>query len=485
MKLITKLLTLLSVFTVLGTIHNSPHSAEANTAAEVTDAKRVYSIVVDRFLNIDESNDQGRTEDDDPQYPFGGDFKGIESELDYISEMGFDTLHLSPVFEHEPEDYLGYDVTNYNEIEESFGGEEDFQSLIDSAHDLDMEVIVDIPMVANEDYEPLDSNDILANDIYQSYLDDRSLDIIDFQNPDNQEQYRDMLQSFTDTFDVDGLTFMTAQDDIDATAFVPDDLSSYAITTTEDMTGNGFDYTAYEETRRALAASFSTVDTEVPELPESSTEFLLADHWFSERFTLHAVNEDMFPGTRITQLMTYLYAYRGPISMLYGTEVALNGETFPEIHRQMDLWTDQEVVEYIEEISHVFGQHKNAFTGELETIYNEDGHYVARYHTNDVDFILNVNDTSETTHVTLSGEDIDEGNVLSGMLIGDMVRPGDEGEYRLVLDREETEFYAIVEEMGLNNGYIIAGLIIFGGFAVFIFFAARNNKKKKKHNVSQ
>lgn len=479
MKLMKKMLTLFAVFAVLGTIHTSyerENNAKADSVTNPGDAKRIYSIVVDRFLNGDEGNDDGRDSNDDPNFPFGGDFEGIESQLEYIQTMGFDTLHLSPVFEHETDDYLGYAVTDYNQIEESFGGGEAFQSLIDQAHDMDIEVIVDVPMTATEAFEPLGSADLSVSDLYRSYLDTRGIDMIDFSQSSNQEQYREMLESFTDEYNIDGLSFITAENNIDASTFVPDGVTSYGITTTEDMSLEGFDFTAHEETRAALAESFSSVNKEIPELPDG-TEFLLADHWFSERFTSHAVSENMFPGTRIKQLMTYLYAYHGPVSMLYGTEVALNGEDIPGIHMQMDLWTDQEVVEFIEHINKVFSEQKSAFTGDLETILNEDGHYVTRYNTNDVDFILNVNDTSETKSITLTEEE--DGKVMSGMLVGDMIRPHND-EYILVLDREETEFYAIVEEMGLNNGYIIASVLIFGGFAVFIFFAARNNKKKRK-----
>lgn len=476
MNRIKRITALLTLMTVLGILHISD-GVKADTISDGTDAKRVYSIVVDRFLNGDEGNDEGRNPDDDPAYPFGGDFRGIESELEYISSMGFDTIHLSPVFEHESDDYLGYQVTDYTSIEESFGGEEGFRSLIEAAHDYDIEVIVDVPVTATEEYETLDAGDFAVNELYQSYIDDKDLNIIDLNHPENQGTYREMLESFVSEYDVDGLSFFTVQDNVDAADFTPDDVTTYAVTTVEDMTVEGFDYTAYEDTRLSLTQAYGGIDYNVPEMPEEA-EFLLADHWFSERFTSHAVNENMFPGTRVTQLVTYLYAYHGPISMLYGTEVALNGEDIPGIHRQMDLWTDQEIVEYMEQMSRVFREHRVAFTGTMETLHNEDGHYVAKFSTNDVDYILNVNATSETQSITLDESQVDTGKVMSGMLIGDMIRPAND-EYIVVLDREETEFYAVVEEMGLNNGYIIASVLIFGGFGIFIFFAARNNKKMR------
>ena len=44
---------------------------------------------------------------EDPDAYHGGDFRGIVEKLDYIKEMGFTTILLSPVFEHVEGDYLG------------------------------------------------------------------------------------------------------------------------------------------------------------------------------------------------------------------------------------------------------------------------------------------------------------------------------------------------------------------------------------------
>src|SRR5699024_8884021 len=137
---------------------------------------------------------------------------------------------------------------------------------------------------------------------------------------------------------------------------------------------------------------FSSVDKDIIEYPTDNT-ILLADHWFSERFTSESAKNNMFPGTRIKQLFAYLNGYSGPIMFNYGTEVAQNGVDFPEIHPQMDLWTDKEVVDYIKEIVGVMSKHENMFNGEVETIKNEAGQYVVKYNTTDVDFIYNINNT--------------------------------------------------------------------------------------------
>lgn len=472
-----KIFKLMIIMFLTGTAVLTPYTyTSANNLAD-TETDRIYSIVVDRFLNADTESDENVTVDENPEMRFGGDFQGIEDNLDYIKKMGFTAIHLSPVFQFADDDYLGYDVESYDEIDAGLGGEEGLNSLVDAAHDMDLEVFVDLPAVSVDGENTAD--DVKVNDIYGGYLEEKDINILDLTDASVQSGYQDMVQNFVDEYNIDGVSMMVAQDDVDASEILPGGIKTYGFLTSEDAAAGGFDYMATESMRTELAEAFATIDREIPEIPDSEN-MLLVDHWFSERFTSHAVAENMFPGTRVKQVMTYMYSHTGPVSMLYGTEVAFNGEEMPTIHPQMDLWTDQELVEYLEHINQVYSDHKNALTGELETLHNSDGHYITRYHTNEVDFILNVNDTGATHGVNLALDDVDEDQVLSGMLIGDMIRATSPGEYIAVLDREETELYAIIEEQGFNNGYIIASIIIFGGFAVFIFFAAWNGRKHKK-----
>ncbi|MCC4722478.1 hypothetical protein LLU09_05610 [Salinicoccus sp. RF5] len=453
--------------------------SNGEVAAQENDEARIYTIVVDRFLNADSGNDISVTDDEDAPLPFGGDFEGIRNHLDYIEKMGFDTLMLSPVFDKADEDYLGYDVEAYGEIEAAFGGAEAFQDLIDAAHGRDMKVVIDMPATMADGYTALEEPEL--NALQQSYYDMIDAEFIDFTNTDNQARYQEMAQAFVDEYDVDGLSMTIVQDGIDAETFMPEGVTTYGIIPGEGMSAEGFDHTNDPAMTNELTESFSTTDREIPEHPTDGT-LLLADHWFSERFTKSAVEENMFPGTRISQLTAYLYAYPGPIAFQYGTEVALNGDDIPHVHRQMDLWTDQEVVDYIESLNNVLSQHPNMFEGEREILKNEDGHYVQRYYTSDVDFILNLNDTSVTENAEIPIESQDEGKMLSGLLIGDLLRSSDmeDDAFLAVLDREETELYAVVEERGFNNGYIYAALIIFGGFGIFIWIVARRGRKTKE-----
>ncbi|MGV8832490.1 MAG: alpha-glucosidase family protein [Devosia sp.] len=71
-----------------------------------------------------------------------GDLVGITSRLDYVADLGVDAIWLSPVFTSPMRDF-GYDVSNYRDIDPSFGTLEDFDHLVQKAHSLGLKVIID------------------------------------------------------------------------------------------------------------------------------------------------------------------------------------------------------------------------------------------------------------------------------------------------------------------------------------------------------
>lgn len=71
-----------------------------------------------------------------------GDIKGITSKLDYIADLGVDAIWLSPIFTSPMKD-MGYDVSDYRDIDPSFGSLADFDEMVAKAHTLGLKVIID------------------------------------------------------------------------------------------------------------------------------------------------------------------------------------------------------------------------------------------------------------------------------------------------------------------------------------------------------
>ena len=70
-----------------------------------------------------------------------GDFKGIQSRLDYLDGLGATALWLSPA--HPSDSYHAYDVTDYYAVNPLYGTEQDFKDLIDAAHAKGIKIYMD------------------------------------------------------------------------------------------------------------------------------------------------------------------------------------------------------------------------------------------------------------------------------------------------------------------------------------------------------
>ena len=71
-----------------------------------------------------------------------GDLNGIRSKLDYIQDLGFDAIWLTPV--HPSSTYHKYDVDDYYAIDPVYGTLEDYEALLQECHDRGIRVYMDL-----------------------------------------------------------------------------------------------------------------------------------------------------------------------------------------------------------------------------------------------------------------------------------------------------------------------------------------------------
>ena len=71
-----------------------------------------------------------------------GDLKGIARRLPYIADLGVDAIWLSPFFTSPMLD-MGYDVSDHTGIDPLFGTLDDFDELVNAAHEAGLRVIID------------------------------------------------------------------------------------------------------------------------------------------------------------------------------------------------------------------------------------------------------------------------------------------------------------------------------------------------------
>jgi len=106
----------------------------------------VYQIFPERFCNGDKKLNPPIIDDwDKPLQHYnrflGGDIIGITSKLDYLQELGINTIYLTPVFESDSTHK--YNVTDYYKIDPHFGTNEDFKTMVKEAHKRGIRVILD------------------------------------------------------------------------------------------------------------------------------------------------------------------------------------------------------------------------------------------------------------------------------------------------------------------------------------------------------
>jgi oligo-1,6-glucosidase len=82
-----------------------------------------------------------------------GDLAGITARLDYLATLGVDVVWLSPVYPS-PQDDAGYDISDYQDIDPTFGSLEQFDALLRAAHERGMKLVMDLVVNHTSDEHP-------------------------------------------------------------------------------------------------------------------------------------------------------------------------------------------------------------------------------------------------------------------------------------------------------------------------------------------
>ena len=82
-----------------------------------------------------------------------GDLRGITRRLEKLKELGVDAIWLSP-FYRSPQKDAGYDVSDYRDVDPLFGDLEDFDEMLEKAHELGLRVMIDlVPNHSSDQHE--------------------------------------------------------------------------------------------------------------------------------------------------------------------------------------------------------------------------------------------------------------------------------------------------------------------------------------------
>ena len=96
---------------------------------------RIYHLLIDRF------NGGWQVPPKSENLFCGGNLQGVIDKLDYIKNLGFNAVMLSPIFKSA--NYHGYHTLNFEDVDPHLGTWEDYQRLLDRAHGMGMKIICD------------------------------------------------------------------------------------------------------------------------------------------------------------------------------------------------------------------------------------------------------------------------------------------------------------------------------------------------------
>lgn len=71
-----------------------------------------------------------------------GDLRGITTKIQYLKDLGMDGVWLSPIYKSPQADF-GYDISDYRDIDPTYGTLEDFEYLVDECNRLGVKLILD------------------------------------------------------------------------------------------------------------------------------------------------------------------------------------------------------------------------------------------------------------------------------------------------------------------------------------------------------
>ncbi len=119
-----------------------------------------------------------------------GDFPGLLSRLDYLKDLGITCIWLLPFFPSPLRDD-GYDISNYTDVNPSYGTLGDFKAFLDAAHHRGLQVMIELVVNHSSDQHPW----FKAARLAPPDSAERNMYVWS----DNDQKYKDARIIFTDT----------------------------------------------------------------------------------------------------------------------------------------------------------------------------------------------------------------------------------------------------------------------------------------------
>lgn len=376
----------------------------------ITQEDLVYFVFTDRFNNGDKTNDI-EAEKDNPYGYHGGDIQGIIDKLDYIKELGFTAIWISPVMKNDPGSYHGYLGIDFYKTNPNFGTMEKLQELVNTAHSKGIKVILDFvvnhtgrthPWASDPKYyDWFHHRGTIVNWDDQTEVEEGDQDGLPDFNQDNPEVKKyllDMTKWWIEQTGLDGFR-------LDTFRHVPVSFWKEFIALTKSINPNFYsvgevfdgpvfqladyqtstkidgllDYPIYSAVKEVFGASEGSANSLAGVMTNSMETYdnpylmgTFIDNHDVPRFIhpLQVLSESERIA-KLKQALTFMMTYTGIPIMYYGTEIAMEGGPDPDNRHDMDWNKKSPVTDYVKLLTGIRKDHTALTHGTLKILRSE------------------------------------------------------------------------------------------------------------------
>jgi alpha-amylase len=421
--------------TLISILISTSISGESN-AAKITQQDLIYFALTDRFYNGDLTNDQNVRKRDLSTY-HGGDWQGIIDKLDYIKDLGFTTIWISPLVANQIRGYHGYWAIDFYKPNQNFGNMGKIKELVTTAHAKGIKVIADLVVNHVSPMHPWYNDPQYANWFHQrgaiiNWNDQQEIEEgrlanlpdLDQSNPEVKRYLIDMAKWWIRETGIDGYRLDTVRHvsksfwkefvaaikqeypNFFFIGEVFDGRTSYVADYQNAGLDGLLDYPVYF----ALNEVFKN-DRPVSQLIDVISEChntysncnlmgTFIDNHDVPRFVNQIIN---LPAERLKQALAFIMTYTGIPVIYYGTEIVMDGGADPGNRMDMDWSSDSAIREYLKKLTAIRRNNKALIYGDFEPMNASPTQlcYLRRFEGNIIMSVFNLSDQKTRVELAL------------------------------------------------------------------------------------
>ncbi|MEC0236731.1 family 14 glycosylhydrolase [Paenibacillus kribbensis] len=428
----------------------------------------IYFIMTDRFSNGDTSNDNYggfNSNNSDMRKWHGGDFQGIINQLDYIQNMGFTAIWITPVTMQKSEfAYHGYHTYDFYAVDGHLGTMDKFKELVRKAHDKKIAVMLDVVVNHTGDFQPANgfakapfdkadwyhhNGDITGADYSSNNQwkiengDVAGLDDLNQDNPDTANELKNWIKWLLNETGVDGLRVDTAKHV--PKGFLKDfDQAANTFTIGEIYSGDPAyvgDYTRYLDAALDFPMYYTIKDvfghdqsmTKIKErysndryYRDAQTNGVFIDNHDVKRFLNDAsgkpgASSDKWP--QLKAALGFTLTSRGIPIIYQGTEQGFSGGDDPANRENVVFNANHELYQYIAKLNRVRNSHPALQNGSQKEKWADDSFYSFQRSKNGDEAIVLINNSWNSQTRTIGNFDnLSNGTRLTNQLSNDSIQ---------------------------------------------------------------